>query len=798
MPLGTASAPRTGARAGVDLVVLTGALGFAVAPLVPAFGLRPLAPAVVGGLVLGTGAAALGAWRRWSALVVVAVVVVAYFLAGGALVAPGTTVAGFVPTAGTLGALATGAASSWKQVLTLQPPLGATGTLLSAPFLLALVGAAAATATTLRVRTPARAALAALVPVVGLGGAIVLGTRQTVVPVVAGLSLTLVLLTWAAWRARTLRPRRVVALVMLAGLAVTGGVLGAPLVMGTTGRYVVRDVLVPPFDPRDYPSPLSAFRKFVKQADTTLLTVKGLPVGARLRLATLDQFDGVVWNVAGDGSAEGSGEFRRVGATIPTDVRGATARIGIEVGALTGVWLPTVGQATAVTFADGAVAGDLRFNDATGGGVLTRGLTPGLSYTLDVVVPAVPDDATIDGAAAAPVTLPALSGVPDAVDAKAADVARNAGTPVQIARSLQKALAETGYFSHGLTESGDYPSASGHGADRMAALLGSDLMVGDGEQYASAMALMARQMGLPARVVLGFVPTDDQRTGDVVTVTAGDVDAWVEIAFSSFGWVPFDPTPPRTQTPQHDSSTTAADPLPQVVQPPPAPPEPVAAPNDDTEQPQAQDSKKPVASASGWRQVAVVAGVASVPLAVLAGPAILIVALKGRRRRRRRRHKDVVARVAGGWDELLDVALDLRTPAPALATRNESARALAGSFAGAAIAGSRAASAVLTLAAEADATVFGPGLPSDAQAAAYWRRVEVTAAAMRGTVPWARRLRSRVSLASLRHRRRARRLDTRRSDRAAPESDPRRASRPAPTLSPQKSHQRDHQEGSTS
>ncbi|HEX7805273.1 MAG TPA: transglutaminase domain-containing protein, partial [Cellulomonas sp.] len=637
MARGASGAPRRGARAGVDLVVLVGGLGCALAPLVPAFGLRALAPAVVGGLVLGTGAAALGAWRRWSAVSVVAVVVVAYFLAGGALVAPRTTVAGFVPTVGTLGDLATGAATSWKQVLTLQPPLGATGTLLAAPFLLALVGAAAATAMTLRVRTPARAALAATVPAAGLVGAIVLGTRQTVAPVAAGLALTVVLLVWAAWRAQTLRPRRIVALVVLAGVSVAGGVLGAPVVMGTTDRYVVRDVLVPPFDPRDYPSPLSAFRKFVKEADTTLLTVTGLPVGARLRLATLDQFDGVVWNVAGDGSAEGSGEFRRVGATIPTDVRGTRARVGIEVGGLTGVWLPTVGQATAVTFADDAVAGDLRFNDATGGGVLTRGLTPGLTYTLDVVVPAVPDDATIGGAGAAPVTLPALSGVPDAVDAKAAEVARNAGTPVQIARSLQKALAEGGYFSHGLTESGDYPSVSGHGADRVAALLGSDLMVGDGEQYASAMALMARQMGLPARVVLGFVPTDDQRAGDVVTVTAGDVQAWVEIAFSGYGWVPFDPTPPRTQTPQKDSATTAADPQPQVVQPPPAPPEPVAAPNDDTEQPQAQDSKKPVVTESAWRRVALVAGVASVPIAVLGGPLVLVVALKARRRRRRRR-----------------------------------------------------------------------------------------------------------------------------------------------------------------
>jgi hypothetical protein len=449
-----------------------------------------------------------------------------------------------------------------------------------------------------------------------------------------------------------------------------------------------------------------------------------------------------------------------------------------------------VGQTTAVAFADDTVAGDLRYNDATGGAVLTRGLTPGLTYSLDVVVPAVPDDATIGAATAARVTLPPLSGVPDAVDAKAADVARNAGTPVQVARSLQKALAEGGFFSHGLTESGDYPSISGHGADRIAALLGSDLMVGDGEQYASAMALMARQMGLPARVVLGFVPTDDQRQGDTVTITAGDVDAWVEIAFGGYGWVPFDPTPPRTQTPQQDSTTTPADPQPQVVQPPPAPPEPVAAPDDDTEQPQAQDSAKPTTGTSAWRQVAVVAGVVSVPLAVLAAPLLVVVALKARRRRRRRRHGDVVARVAGGWDELLDVARDLRSPAPPLATRSESARALTGSFAVPTSAGPRAVSAVLVLAAEADATVFGPGTPSDAQAAAYWRRVEVTAAAMRGTVPWARRFRSRVSLASLRHRRRESRPGAPRSGRPLPT--------PTLTMSPSTDHQRAPQEGSTS
>ena len=97
-------------------------------------------PALAGGLVLGTAVALVGAARRWSAIVVVAVVVVVFVLAGGALAAPTTTIAGVVPTPATVVDLARGAASTWKQVLTLQPPVGSDGTLLAAAYLLALVG----------------------------------------------------------------------------------------------------------------------------------------------------------------------------------------------------------------------------------------------------------------------------------------------------------------------------------------------------------------------------------------------------------------------------------------------------------------------------------------------------------------------------------------------------------------------------------------------------------------------------------------------------------------------------------
>ena len=72
-------------------------------------------------------------------------------------------------------------------------------------------------------------------------------------------------------------------------------------------------------------------------------------------------------------------------------------------------------------------------------------------------------------------------------------------------------------------------------------------MVGDSEQYASAMALMARSLGLPSRVVLGFVPKDGdgdptesrtERTADgqtTVTFTGNDICAWVEILLEDYG-----------------------------------------------------------------------------------------------------------------------------------------------------------------------------------------------------------------------------------------------------------------------
>jgi transglutaminase-like putative cysteine protease len=64
------------------------------------------------------------------------------------------------------------------------------------------------------------------------------------------------------------------------------------------------------------------------------------------------------------------------------------------------------------------------------------------------------------------------------------------------------------------------------------------------EQYASAMAVLLRSLGIPARVATGFTQGDlVGGTTDTYSVKTSDLHAWVEVPFEGFGWLPFEPTP---------------------------------------------------------------------------------------------------------------------------------------------------------------------------------------------------------------------------------------------------------------
>src|SRR5690606_9450891 len=75
-----------------------------------------------------------------------------------------------------------------------------------------------------------------------------------------------------------------------------------------------------------------------------------------------------------------------------------------------------------------------------------------------------------------------------------------------------------------------------------------DTKAGHCEYFATAMALLLREVGVPTRSVNGFYGAHYNNLGDFYAVRQADAHSWVEIYFDQLGWVTFDPTPPAGQT----------------------------------------------------------------------------------------------------------------------------------------------------------------------------------------------------------------------------------------------------------
>jgi transglutaminase-like putative cysteine protease len=73
--------------------------------------------------------------------------------------------------------------------------------------------------------------------------------------------------------------------------------------------------------------------------------------------------------------------------------------------------------------------------------------------------------------------------------------------------------------------------------------------------YASAMTVMLRAVGVPARLVTGYAMGDYEPTRNAFQVIASDAHAWVEVYFIDYGWVEFEPTAARTPFERASSAT---------------------------------------------------------------------------------------------------------------------------------------------------------------------------------------------------------------------------------------------------
>jgi len=94
------------------------------------------------------------------------------------------------------------------------------------------------------------------------------------------------------------------------------------------------------------------------------------------------------------------------------------------------------------------------------------------------------------------------------------------------------------------------------------------------EQFSTAMAVMARSIGIPARVVTGFGPGEVQADGTII-VRDRNAHAWVELWMNNQGWVRFDPTPRSLGDNPSTMSTVGFDPREYIPPPPDAAESPV-------------------------------------------------------------------------------------------------------------------------------------------------------------------------------------------------------------------------------
>lgn len=733
----------------VDAAAILVLLLAVAAALWPVYATPQLFVTILGFGLVGAGIGTVAALRRWRTGTTVLAMVVGWFAFGTPLVMPSAALATVLPTGRSLFGLLRGPVTAWRDMLTLEPPIGETLNLLAVPGLIALVTSLAAISIALRSNAPALAWLP-----LGAGWALAtaVGAQVAHRPLLVGVGVFVVVLLWTSYRRAHLRaslttrtsvakPLPVVLGALTLAAAVAAATLVAPALLPADARTTVRQAVEPPIDLEQFPSPLQGFRANITQhSDDIMFEVQGLREDEVLRVATLDKYDGLSFQVAsGEDPALEETTFTRVGQWIHDDSSGARRQGRVQVRGYDDVWVPTMGRTTRFAF-DGeravAIGENFFYNRGSGTGVTPVGMRDGDSYTVDFISSQRPDDAVLADAAPGDAQLPKSSGVADVVTNRALEWADGFPRAGQKALALEQGLRQ-GYFSHGQPD--EVLSLSGHSQARLATLLGTpERMVGDDEQYATAMVLMARELGIPARVIYGY------RGNGSSAVLGRDVAAWAELQFAELGWVVFDPTPPKTQVLEDEEPPQPPTPRPHIENPPPPPQEPeVPPPEEDMPIEPAEPPEQP--SQIDWAEIGTWAAILGIPLVTVVFPVVFILVAKLRRRSRRRQGSIVANRWAGAWDEVVDRARDLGRSPSSSATRSEQAEELMAAFPEL----DRTVDP-MEISREADRVVFAPGVPPEAASQAYWKSSGELRRGMRRSVSLPRWLASWLSTRSFR------------------------------------------------
>ncbi|HUJ39571.1 MAG TPA: transglutaminaseTgpA domain-containing protein [Candidatus Acidoferrales bacterium] len=128
-----------------------------------------------------------------------------------------------------------------------------------------------------------------------------------------------------------------------------------------------------------------------------------------------------------------------------------------------------------------------------------------------------------------------------AIPALARDITRRAKTPFDKSSAIELYLRTR--FGYTLTQPDPPPK------DPLAYFLFTR-RAGHCEYFATAMTVMVRSLGIPARYINGFLLGEYNDVADSYIVRGSDAHSWVEVYFPDYGWIPFDPTPPVGSKPE--------------------------------------------------------------------------------------------------------------------------------------------------------------------------------------------------------------------------------------------------------
>ncbi|MFG3511003.1 transglutaminase TgpA family protein [Streptomyces bobili] len=335
--------------------------------------------------------------------------------------------------------------------------------------------------------------------------------------------------------------------------AIGGGLLGGTgsgVGSGTGGGGTISAV-----------NPLVSLRDSLNvDEDRTVLTLRtnsGDLSDLYLRIVSLDDFDGTTWKPS-------QRDVVAVPDDLPTppglgaDVR--RAEITTRVAAADWYaqdWLPMPYPPSGVQ-----VSGRWRY-EPVGMTVVGdhRQTTRGKTYE----VKSLQVQPTAEQLASAPAARGSLRGeyteVPDTLPAvvaqRAREITEGSSNDYERAVKLQEWFAVTGGFEY------DTEVKVGTGRDAIARFLRDKQ--GFCVHFSFAMAAMARTLGIPARVAVGFAPGSTQSDGSVA-VSLKDAHAWPELYFEGVGWTRFEPTPTRGSTPPYTLPDTPGNAVPDLPQ----------------------------------------------------------------------------------------------------------------------------------------------------------------------------------------------------------------------------------------